>query len=73
MTLSLMFTGSPKSDVMEQDAVFPDMGRLTDYNAGAVVDKKARAYRCSRMDFQPGQKSAYLGKKTGNKRYVNII
>lgn len=70
VTFADMFAGAAQCDIMIQHTIVADYGRLADDDSGAVVDKQPRTDSDAGVDFDTGEETVELRKKTRNKRQL---
>ncbi len=67
MTFTLVLAGAAEGYIMKQDTVVSDIGRLADYQAGAVVNEKPLPDFRPGVNLQTGQQADDLGKQARKK------
>ena len=70
MSLSYIFSGAAQRHILIKQAIITDLSRLTDHDAGAMVDDQSPADRRAGMDLDTGKKFGHLTEPAGQKAAV---
>ena len=65
VTFARILSGAAERDALVYEYILSDLSRFADHNAHAVIDKKASADSCARVNFYAGQAARELADDAG--------
>jgi hypothetical protein len=73
VTFAFVFSGATEGDVVEEDAVIPDLDGFPDNDAMAVIDEESSADFRSGMDLDTGEESRCLRNEAGDQAELDFV